>query len=129
MKPLKPTLSRTLWRTLAAAMVAPAILTPAALALTDPAAKFDAMDTNGDAVVTEAEYIAHAAETERMDPEGAKLRFEVLAGQDRTLTAEEFASAMSVLEPGTDGAGTGTADPQTGTGPDNGPDLGTGDTR
>lgn len=81
------------------ALASSAVLAPAAFAYNEPTDAFKAMDTDGDAVVTQSEYVAHASANEGMDPEGAKLRFEVLAGQDGELTEAEFTGAMTVLDP------------------------------
>ncbi|MEM0985896.1 MAG: hypothetical protein AAGJ32_06595 [Pseudomonadota bacterium] len=82
---------------LGAAMTA-AMAAPAAFAMEKGADAFAAMDANGDAIVTEAEFVAYATSKGSVDPEGAKLRFEVLAGQDGQLTETEFTDAMAVLE-------------------------------
>lgn len=82
-----------------AAIATAALLAPAALASDRAGEVFKAMDSDGDTIVTQAEYVEHASTREGMDPEGARLRFEVLAGLDGELTEAEYVEAMAVLAP------------------------------
>lgn len=76
------------------AAVAAMVLTPAALA-NDHGDKFSKMDTNGDASVTEAEFVAYVTADGEVSGDEASLQFAVLAGQDGVLTREEFDAAMA----------------------------------
>lgn len=73
------------------------VLAPMALA-DDHADKFTMMDANGDAAVTEAEFVTYATATGEVTDGEASLQFAVLAGRDGVLTREEFDAAMSVKE-------------------------------
>lgn len=82
-----------------AAIATAALLAPAALASDRPGDVFKAMDSDGDTIVTQTEYVDHASTRAGLDPEGARLRFEVLAGLDGELTEAEYVEAMAVLAP------------------------------
>ncbi|MEM7766286.1 MAG: hypothetical protein AAF253_02225 [Pseudomonadota bacterium] len=91
---------KTLMKPALALLAAAALAAPSVLAQGAAADTFKAMDVNGDGMVSQSEYVTHAAAYDGTDPESAKLRFELLAGQDGQLTEAEFADASEVLEPG-----------------------------
>lgn len=74
-----------------------AVLLFAAPALAgEPGEKFAAMDTDGDAIVTQAEFTAYTtADGEHSEAEAIEA-FATLAGDDGELTEAEFEAAMAV---------------------------------
>ena len=62
------------------------------------AEKFAAMDTDGDGIVTEAEYTAYATADGETTAEEASAKFVILAGSDGELTLAELTAAMAVQE-------------------------------
>ncbi|MEO0465881.1 MAG: RNA polymerase subunit sigma-70 [Pseudomonadota bacterium] len=72
---------------------------------------FAAMDADGDAAVTEAEFTAFVTADGEITGDEASLQFAVLAGEDGVLLREEYDAVMGVKEDAADYGDTSSADP------------------
>lgn len=77
----------------------------------DYAEKFAEMDSDGDTIVTEAEFTAYKTADGETTAEEAASKFAVLAGTDGELTLDELTAAMEVEKDSEDWDKSRTMDP------------------